>query len=152
MRRRCDDMRASLAAAAVVLAIVIGATATLVVLGSEAAEPSDGRDAATGTISRVQPVSEAPVIVSNPSTVYDPLEAGEAIPMPDRYRQLLERDQILPVYEPTFVTIEAVDWLDQSLVIGISIDGDSRAYPVTFLSGREMVIDNVGGIPLLVSW
>jgi hypothetical protein len=38
------------------------------------------------------------------------------------------------------------------LVMGVSINGDSRAYPVRYLRWREMVNDEVGGIPILVTW
>ena len=43
-------------------------------------------------------------------------------------------------------------WRDDTLVIGIEQDGDAEAYPVSFLNGREMVIDSIAGIPVLVTW
>lgn len=85
-----------------------------------------------------------------PEGVYNPVRAGE--PTPSGFRQLLARDAILPVYNPTFVSAAAVDWDDATLVIGLEIEGDARAYPVSFLNRREMVNDDVGGEPVLVSW
>ena len=41
---------------------------------------------------------------------------------------------------------------DDDLVLGVEIGGESRAYPVGTLNGREMVNDEVGGVPILVSW
>lgn len=82
--------------------------------------------------------------------LYDPTEAGEDAP--DNYRESLPRDAINPVYAPTFVTPDQVDWPGSDLVIGVDIDGESRAYPVGFLRHREMVIDNHRGIPTLVTW
>ena len=38
------------------------------------------------------------------------------------------------------------------LVIGVSIAGDSRAYPIRVLRFREMVNDELGGVPILVTW
>ena len=38
------------------------------------------------------------------------------------------------------------------LVIGLELDGDAKAYPVSFLNRREMVIDWIGGTPVLVTW
>ena len=41
---------------------------------------------------------------------------------------------------------------DQEDVIGVSIRGDIRAYPVLMLSHHEIVNDVVGGVPLVVPW
>ena len=46
----------------------------------------------------------------------------------------------------------AVGMEPNDLVMGVSINGDSRAYPVRYLRWREMVNDEVGGIPILVTW
>lgn len=86
----------------------------------------------------------------NPQDVYDPYRAGETLP--DGYRQLLRRDVIAPVYDPTFVPAAESGWADDLLVVGVVLDGDARAYPVNFLNRREMVIDRIAGIPVLVTW
>ena len=88
--------------------------------------------------------------LADPDSVFDPVRAGD--PLPPGFRQLLPRDGILPVYDPQFVAAEEAPWLDGTLVIGLEIDGESRAYPVGFLNRREMVIDSVAGIPVLVTW
>ena len=88
--------------------------------------------------------------LADPLSVYDPVRAGERTPA--RYRQLLARDAILPVYDPTFVPGQQVAWGDRTLVIGLELDGEARAYPVSFLNRREMVIDSLAGIPVLVTW
>jgi len=38
------------------------------------------------------------------------------------------------------------------LVIGIAIADEAKAYPVGVLRFREMVNDEISGIPILVSW
>ncbi len=88
--------------------------------------------------------------VPDPDSVYDPVRAGE--PVPDGFRQLLGRDDIAPVYDPTFVAADGVSWPDESLVIGVDLDGEARAYPVGFLNRREIVNDRHRGIPTLVTW
>lgn len=88
--------------------------------------------------------------VPNPDSIYDPVRGGEELP--DGYRQLLKRDAIAPVYNPEFVGASGVDWPEDSLVIGVELDGEARAYPVGFLNRREMVNDNHRGIPTLVTW
>ncbi len=68
------------------------------------------------------------------------------------YRPSLPRDAIKPIYEPEFVTAEEAVLDDQELVLGLEINGESRAYPVGPLHFREMVNDEVGGVPVMVSW
>jgi hypothetical protein len=87
---------------------------------------------------------------AHPDDVYDPVEAGEAVP--EGWRQLLPRDRIAPIYHPGFVTAEEADWLDDTLVLGVEIDGDARAYPINVLNRREIVNDVIGDIPVLASW
>ena len=70
----------------------------------------------------------------------------------DAFRQLLRRDSIEPIYDPQFVAQDEADLEPSELVMGVSINGDSRAYPIRYLRWREMVNDEVGGIPILVTW
>ncbi len=86
----------------------------------------------------------------DPSDVYNPVLAGE--PLPDGFRQVLPRDAILPVYDPIFVSADESGWAGNAEVIGVEIDGEARAYPVSFLNGREMVIDEIADVPIVVTW
>jgi hypothetical protein len=86
----------------------------------------------------------------DPKQIYDASRSGD--PLPRGFRQLLARDAIRPIYDPEFVTAGATPWRDDTLVIGIEQDGEAKAYPVSFLNGREMVIDRIAGIPVLVTW
>ena len=85
-----------------------------------------------------------------PDGIYDPVRAGE--PTPDGFRQLLPRDAIHPVYSPTFRSAESTEWPAETLVIGVELNGEAKAYPVSFLNFREMVNDWIGGSPVLVTW
>ena len=87
---------------------------------------------------------------AQPGDVYDPVAAGEELP--DGFRQLLPRDGIQPIYEPTFVAASQSSWSGNTEVIGVQINGEAKAYPVSWLGGRELVVDDVGGEPILVSW
>ena len=82
--------------------------------------------------------------------IYDPVRAGE--PTPSGFSQLLPRDAIHPVYNPTFRSAESTEWPTEALVIGVEHDGEAKAYPVSFLNHREMVVDWIGGSPVLVTW
>ncbi len=88
--------------------------------------------------------------LADPGVTYDPVRAGEETPQ--GFRQLLARDRIAPIYDPTFVSASASEWPDDALVIGIELDGKAKAYPVSHLNSREMVIDSLAGIPILVTW
>ena len=105
---------------------------------------------AGGVVLLVGNDTTAPEQVADPFTTFDPVEAGAALP--DGYRIGLARDQIAPVYEPVFTAADAVDWPADSLVIGVAGDNEAKAYPVTHLNSREMVIDSLEGIPILVTW
>lgn len=59
---------------------------------------------------------------------------------------------IEPVYDPTFVSGSDSEWIEGTLVIGVELNGEAKAYPVNFLNSREMVNDWIGGTPVLVTW
>ncbi len=65
---------------------------------------------------------------------------------------LLPYDAILPVYQPRFSTPDGIPLQDDELVMGVVIDNEAKAYPVSVLRFREMVIDELAGWPILVSW
>ena len=87
---------------------------------------------------------------ANPAEVYDPVRGGEE--PPTGFRQLLVRDQIAPVYDPVYTHPASVDWPIDSLVLGVAGAETAKAYPITHLNQREMVIDSLEGIPILVTW
>ena len=67
-------------------------------------------------------------------------------------RERLPRDAIEPIYTPKFVSPEESVLRPTEMVMGLEINGDARAYPTGMLRAREMVNDEVGGTPVLVSW
>ena len=67
-------------------------------------------------------------------------------------RERIPRDAIEPIYTPKFVTPNEVTLQPDEIVMGLIINGDARAYPTGLLRVREMVNDDVGGTPVLVSW
>lgn len=67
---------------------------------------------------------------------------------------LLGYDAIPAILSPEFVDSQAAAvWMDpDEQVLGLSINGDHRAYPITMLSRHEIVNDVVGGRPVAVTW
>jgi hypothetical protein len=63
-------------------------------------------------------------------------------------------DGIPSIDNPKFIPVqEANKYLEDSeLVLGLNINGDVRAYPLQILVWHEIVNDNVGGIPVAVTY
>ena len=83
---------------------------------------------------------------------------GDAEAPPSRQLKiitLLPKDGIPAVFDPKFITAEQASESqlrpgDQ--ILGVSINGEHRAYGTAFLSNREIVNDTVGGRPIAVTW
>ena len=67
---------------------------------------------------------------------------------------VLGKDGIPSIDNPRFVGPGQADQQMQSneRVLGVSINGDHRAYPLNMLSRHEIVNDTVGGVPVAVTW
>lgn len=81
----------------------------------------------------------------------DPREPGD----PDlEIVTLLPPDAIPAIDNPRFITAEEADrqLVLSDLVIGVSIDGEHRAYGAAFLSAHEIVNDTLGGRAIAVTW
>ena len=67
---------------------------------------------------------------------------------------LLGFDGIPAILDPLFVSAgEANEWMEpDEQVLGLTINGDTRAYSVRMLSRHEIVNDVVGGVPVAVTW
>ncbi len=118
--------------------------------------------AATGvpaTATAAAPTSVPPAATATSAPAPPPPAASDAEP-PETVERDLEIVTLLPydaipaILQPEFITAdEADEKLDPgSLVIGLSIDGDNRAYSIPTLSSYEIVNDTVGGKPVAVTW
>ena len=127
------------------------AIALLTTGGVPEGQPTSGTPVAGAPSLSTTGLRDIPVTnIVPPGDAYDPVLAGEGLPA--GYRPLLRRDAIRPIYNPTFRSVGETDWSADTLIIGLVIDDDARAYPVRYLNFREMVIDRVANIPVLVSW
>ncbi len=96
----------------------------------EGREPGDGKPAPPVVISEDDPLIEG--VYS--TTIF------------------LPRDAIRPLYQPRFIPGKPASLDPEELVMGVEINGESKAYPVGPLSWKELVNDEVGGVPVLVTW
>jgi hypothetical protein len=109
---------------------------------------------ATATIEATDPAIEETATLT-PQTGGAPAlppQQGQQLEEEYHWNQLLMRDDIKPIYEPNFVTADAAPYDDEELVIGVEINGETKAYAIGTLNWREMVNDTVGGTPVLVTW
>ncbi len=67
---------------------------------------------------------------------------------------ILGRDGIPAILNPIFVPASqaVLQMVPGERVIGVSINGDHRAYSLNLLSRHEIVNDTVGGVPVAVTW
>ena len=63
-------------------------------------------------------------------------------------------DGIPPIDDPVFASIADVDFIadDNEGVVVVEIDGDARAYPIQILIWHEIVNDEVGGVPVTITY
>jgi hypothetical protein len=64
------------------------------------------------------------------------------------------RDEIPALACARFLTKDRADKVlsDSDRVLGVSWNGDAKAYPIRILNWHELVNDSVGGRPILVTW
>ncbi len=118
---------------------------------SAATAPAATGVPATATSTAAPTATSAP---ASPPPAASDAEPPETVERDLEIVTLLPYDAIPAILQPEFITAdEADEKLDPgSLVIGLSIDGDNRAYSIPTLSSYEIVNDTVGGKPVAVTW
>ena len=83
-----------------------------------------------------------------------PPKINRRVDVPDdlRVRWLIPWDGIQPIYKPEFAQASEAPLKDDELIIGVAWEGEAKAYPISVLRTREMVNDELAGIPTLVTW
>ncbi len=61
-------------------------------------------------------------------------------------------DDITPLRDPASAPAGASRLHDETLVVGVAVGQEAKAYPITVLQRHEIVNDEVGGVPVLVTW
>ncbi len=142
-----------------------------------AAEPTPTEPETASTRPTAAPENTSPPVASAaPTRPPSPTATSEPEELDLEIVTLLPFDAIPAVLEPEFISAEEADSKlaellkdrsqrdadkalllggsdpDDALVLGLSINGDSRAYYVPTLSRVEIVNDTVGGQPLAVTW
>ncbi|MBI3090001.1 MAG: DUF3179 domain-containing protein [Candidatus Tectomicrobia bacterium] len=73
---------------------------------------------------------------------------------PAQILTVLPKDAIPAILAPEMVPAGKVGGTltAESMVLGVALNGDSRAYPLPILSRHEIVNDVVGGWKIAVTW
>jgi hypothetical protein len=69
-----------------------------------------------------------------------------------RIARTLPLDAIPPIYQPDFLHADQSPLEPDELILGIAWAGEAKAYPISVLRIREMVNDELAGVPTLVTW
>ncbi len=122
-----------------------------------AATESPATEAATATAT--EPPATATPSPAATTTEPPPTEAAPEEPdaegdLSSQIVTLLPPDAIPAINDPRLISAEEADEQLRltDLVIGVSIDGEHRAYGAAFLSGHEIVNDVLGGRAIAVTW
>lgn len=70
----------------------------------------------------------------------------------DEIQYVLPRDAIPAIKNPEFVPAEEAGLDDDEPVVGVTINGESRAYSVYLLNHHEIVNDRIGDTAFAVTW
>lgn len=117
------------------IGIFLAATAVAILLAAIVGTLRSDTEEVHGT-ERAQPVQEA-------IDAFDPDEIADVLP----------RDTIAAIFEPTLVPAGAAASLaPDDLVVGVELAGEARAYPIRVLSAHEIVNDEILGKPFAVTW
>ena len=66
--------------------------------------------------------------------------------------QYRDKDAKQAIFKPEFVKAADARLVGGTSVIGVSIEGESRAYPLYLLTNHQIVNDEVGGKSIACSW
>lgn len=78
---------------------------------------------------------------------------GLIVPRGELIASAPRKDDIPALIDPDVVPASKVDWLEpDEHVIGVTVGGESRAWPLSYLEWHRIVNDTVGGEPIAVTW
>ncbi|MBM3957498.1 MAG: DUF3179 domain-containing protein, partial [Gemmatimonadetes bacterium] len=71
----------------------------------------------------------------------------------ERMRTALRRDRFPPLDNPPFLPgKQAENMAPDERVVGVELNGQAKAYPMSVISLHEVANDTVGGLPVAVTW
>ena len=120
---------------------ILGLALSLSVLGAFACgAPSED---ASGPTPTAPPETLAPTAAATATDASD-----------DDISASYQRDsRFVPLDNPDFIAADEAGFLDaEELVLGLTIAGESRAYPISMMTYHHIVNDTIGGRPILITF
>ncbi len=72
--------------------------------------------------------------------------------LPEGVVQIIPRGRIAAILEPVFVPASEAEIADDAWILGVSIEGESRAYSLNLLNRHEVVNDRIADRPVAAVW
>lgn len=137
------------------LLVFLGLYGTILLVGCEADEgqiPSPVTES-TETLAADLEAGKPSARVLERYGVFFPDGVKHSIPMNEIHDGGPGIDGIAALTQPRLIPAKAADYMeDNDQVLGITRDGESRAYPLRILVNHEIVNDTLGGRPVLVTF
>ena len=103
-----------------------------------------------------EPVPEPIAELNDPREIQQPWTTDVSQRSIDlqEFKVLLKRDGIPPIDEPAYLSLEEAseNYFHLEPVIALEHNGEARAYPLSVLMWHEIVNDEVGGLPVSVTY
>jgi hypothetical protein len=95
-----------------------------------------------------------PTLTAPPETPAPTAAATETGTSYDDASASYQRDSLfVPLDNPDFIAADEAGFLDAAdLVLGLTIAGESRAYPTSMMTYHHIVNDTIGGRPILITF
>ncbi len=97
---------------------------------------------------------ETPAPTAPPETAPPTAAATATGASDDDISASYQRDSLfVPLDNPVFIAADEAGFLDaEDLVLGLTIAGESRAYPTSMMTYHHIVNDTIGGRPILITF
>ena len=95
-----------------------------------------------------------PTLTAPPETIAPTAAATTTDASDDDISASYQRDsRFVPLDNPDFIAADEAVFLDaDDLVLGLTIEGESRAYPISMMTYHHIVNDTIGGRPILITF
>lgn len=98
--------------------------------------------------------NKEPLVLKSNRQIFETDGVKHSIPIDEIKQGCFGRDCIPSVDEPSFISIAKANVLlpEDTVGIGLSYKGEERFYPFNMLVTREIVNDEIGGVPIVVTY
>ena len=127
---------------------------SLFVLGALACgAPGETSSTPSATAQPETPTPPAAASATQPETLTPPAAASAPGTNDDISASYQRRGQFVPLDNPEFIAADEATFLDaDDLVLGLTVAGESRAYPIRMMTYHHIANDTIAGRPILITF